>query len=142
MFSYENFALAKPHCKLSTVVLTSTIAAVSEAVKKVIDNNKEPGDKECSWTWSTCLSAIFVMQACGRGRAVQALTYHKGKLILEGADHIHKEGADHTHKGGADHTHKGGADHTHKGGTDHTHKEGADHTHKEGADHTHKGGKR
>ena len=43
IFSCKHFALAKLHNSLSTVVLTSTILAVNEVVRKTIENNMDPG---------------------------------------------------------------------------------------------------
>ena len=74
-------ALAKPHCELSTVVLTSTIAAVSEAVKKVIDNNKEPDDKEILVNLIHLSVGHFCDASMQTGKGCTS-TYHKGKLTL------------------------------------------------------------
>ena len=38
-FSHGHFALAKPHSLLSTVIPLSTVAAVSEVVRKVVSND-------------------------------------------------------------------------------------------------------
>ena len=43
-FSHGHFA--NPHCLLSMVVLTPTSAAVNEVVRKIIDNDTGPVEKE------------------------------------------------------------------------------------------------
>ena len=46
IFSHKHFALVKLHSSLSMVVVTSTIPAISEAVRKTIENNTDPGVKK------------------------------------------------------------------------------------------------
>lgn len=47
-FEQDDSVLPKPHSSLSTVVPASTIAAANEAVKKVLDSDTGPSEKDAA----------------------------------------------------------------------------------------------